>query len=45
MPHSSITKFMISENKQNQIKLNYIIKTQKKSVIPRSKNRKIMSEL
>ena len=38
--HSSITKFMISENKTISNKIDYIIKTPKKSVIPRSEKQK-----
>jgi len=38
--HSSITKFMISENKTKLNKIDYIIKTPKKSVIPRSEKQK-----
>ena len=38
--HSSITKFMISENKTKSNKIDYIIKTPKKSVIPRSEKQK-----
>ena len=39
--HSSISKFMTNEKKNKQIsKINYIIKTPKKSVIPRSEKQK-----
>ena len=38
--HSSITKFMINENKTKSNKIDYIIKTPKKSVIPRSEKQK-----
>ena len=38
--HSSINKFMIEQNKFNTNKIDYIIKTPKKSVIPRSEKQK-----
>tara|TARA_S200000501_G_scaffold294764_1_gene280581 strand:+ start:401 stop:1405 length:1005 start_codon:yes stop_codon:yes gene_type:complete len=38
--HSSINKFMIKQNLLNTNKINYIIKTPKKSVIPRSEKQK-----
>ena len=37
---SSVNKFMISENYNNEKKIEYIIKTPKKSVIPRSEKQK-----
>ena len=38
--HSSINKFMIEQNQFNTNKIDYIIKTPKKSVIPRSEKQK-----
>ena len=38
--HSSISKFMTNENNSQTSKINYIIKTPKKSVIPRSEKQK-----
>ena len=42
---SSINKFMIDEKNNYKENVNYIIKTPKKSVIPRSEKQKIMSKL
>ena len=39
---SSINKFMINEKNNSEANVNYIIKTPKKSVIPRSEKQKVM---
>ena len=39
---SSINNFMINEKNKSTDNINYIIKTPKKSVIPRSENKNIM---